>query len=200
MWKDAITLREIVEFGDSDATSDEYSSRSEAGRLLLLLFRIGLAIFDQGAAQCPSSSSPQAQSLVDLYQGLVLANREMNEIDSTLNHDKWLSITRHLIVRRMIWEQSAGSESQSGNFQVFKPDNTPSVAKLLAEIKGDVIELASILQSLLLNGVNASRMKTDLDAASINLPEIVLLLRRLNKYHPRKYPIDESQIQKLLDL
>src|SRR5690606_37281948 len=57
LWHDTFTLREIVEFGDSDATSDEYGSRSDAGRLLLLLFRIGLAIFDQSAAHCSSSSS-----------------------------------------------------------------------------------------------------------------------------------------------
>jgi hypothetical protein len=50
LWNDAFTLRELVEFGDADATEDEYSSRSNAARLLLLLFRIGLAIFDQGAA------------------------------------------------------------------------------------------------------------------------------------------------------
>ena len=34
LWNGAITLREIVEFGDSDASTDEYSSRSEAGRLI----------------------------------------------------------------------------------------------------------------------------------------------------------------------
>mgnify|MGYP001212036505 CR=1 FL=1 len=197
LWHDAVTLREIVEFGDSDASSDEYSSRSEAGRLLLLLFRIGLAIFDQGAAQCLSGSSPQAQSLVDLYRALVLATREMREIDSTLNHDEWLSVTQHLTVRRMIWEQTSGSDSAPRNFQVFKLGDTPTVADFHAEAKGDVIELLAILQSLLLNAPDSSRLKADLSLAAISLPDTVRTMRRLNQFHPRKYAVDEEQLQKL---
>lgn len=197
LWHDAFTLREIVEFGDLDATSDEYSSRSEAGRLLLLLFRIGLATFDQGAARCSSSSSPEAESLVDLYKALASAACEMREIDSTLNHDEWLSVSQHLTIRRMIWEQYSGNERESGNFQVFKPDDTPTVVDLLTEARGNVIELVAILQSLLLNGPDVSRLKADLDSASISLPDIVHSIRRLNQFHQRKYPIDEKQLQKL---
>lgn len=197
LWNDAITLREIVEFGDSDAISDEYTSRSEAGRLLLLLFRIGLAIFDQGAARCSSSSSPEAESFVDLYKALASATHEMREIDSTLNHDEWLSIIQHLTVRRMIWEEPSGDESESGNFQVFKPDDIPTVIDLLTEAKGNLIELVAILQSLFLNSPDVSRLKADLNSASINLPNIVNSIRRLNQFHPRKYPIDEDQLQKL---
>jgi hypothetical protein len=200
LWNNAITLREIVEFGDSDATSDEYSSRSEAGRLLLLLFHIGLAIFDQGAARCSSSRSPEAESLVDLYKALIAATCEMREIDSTLNHDKWLPIVQHLTVRRMIWEQSLRDESESGNFQVFKPDNTPTVVDLLTEAKGNVVELLAILQSLLLNGSDVPRLKANLNSASISLPDIEHSIRRLNQLHPRKYPIDCRQMQKLKDL
>lgn len=199
LWYDTFTLREIVEFGDLDATSDEYSSRSEAGRLLLLLFRIGLAIFDQGAAQCSSSSSPEAELLVDLYTALASAAREMREIDSTLNHDEWLLISQHLTIRRMIWEPSSGGARGSGNFQVFKLDDSPTVVDLLTEAKGNVIELVAILQSLLLNGPEISRLKVDLNSASISLPDIVRSIRRLNQFHPRKYPIDENQLQKLAD-
>lgn len=197
LWNDAITLREIVEFGDSDATMDEYSSRSEAGRLLLLLFRIGLAIFDQGAARCSSSRSPEVEPLVDLYKALTSATREMREVDSTLNHDEWLSVVQHLTVRRVIWEHPAGDESESGNFQVFKPDDTPTVVELLKEAKSNVIELVAILQSLLLNGPEISRLKADLNSALICLPDIVRSIRRLNQFHPRKYPIDENQLEKL---
>ncbi|MDD5330570.1 MAG: hypothetical protein PHX38_11220 [Sulfuricella sp.] len=199
LWNDAITLREIVEFGDSDATTDEYSSRSEAGRLLLLLFRIGLAIFDQGAARCCSSRSPEAESLVDLYKALASATRDMREIDSTLNHDEWLSVVQHLTVRRAIWEQPAGDESESVNFRIFKPDDTPTVVDLLTDAKGNVIELVAMLQTLLLNGPEVSRLKADLNSALINLPDIMRSIRRLNQFHPRKYPIDEDQLQKLAD-
>jgi hypothetical protein len=197
LWHDAFPVREIVEFGDMDATSDEYSSRSAAGRLLLLLFRIGLAIFDQGAARCSSSSSPEAKSLVDLYKALVSAAREMREIDSTLNHDEWLSVSQHLTIRRMIWEQSSGVERGSGDFQVFKSDDSPTVVDLLTEAKGNVIELVSTLQALLLNVRDVSRLKADLNSASISVPNIVGTFRRLNQFHPRKYPIDGGQIENL---
>jgi hypothetical protein len=101
LWNVAVTLREIVEFGDADATNDEYSSRSEAGRLLLLLFRIGLAIFDQGAARCSANNWPEARDLASLFNALNFATREMREIDSTLNHDAWFSLVQHLAVRRI---------------------------------------------------------------------------------------------------
>lgn len=197
LWQDAITLREIVEFGDSDATQDEYSSRSDAGRLLLLLFRIGLAIFDQGVTQCQSSSSPEAESLVDLYKALTSATREMCEIDRTLNHDEWFSLVQHLAVRRMIWEQPSGDEFKSESFQVFKPETTPTVVDLLTEVKGNMIELLAILQSLLLNGLDISKLKLNLNSTSINLPDIMHSIRRLNQLHPQKYPIDSSQMKKL---
>lgn len=200
LWHDAATLREIVEFGDSDASPDEYSSRSEAGRLLLLLFRIGLAIFDQGVALCQSPSSPQAKSLIKLYQALVLASREMREIDSTLNHDEWLSIAQHLAVRRMIWEEPSGNDSKSKNFQVFKPDDTPTVADFLAEAKGDVIELLAILQSLLINAPDISRLKADLSSAAISLSDTVRTMKSLNQFHPRKYPIDQEQAAKAIGI
>ncbi len=199
LWNDAITMREIVEFGDSDATTDEYSSRLEAGQVLLLLFRIGLAIFDQGAARCSNSRSLEAEPLVDLYKALASATREMREIDSTLNHDQWLSVVQHLTVRRVIWEDPAGDESESENFLVFKPDDTPTVVDLLKEAKGNEIELVAILQSLLINGSTISRLKADLNSASISLPDIVRSIRRLNEFHPGKYPIDEGHLQQLAD-
>lgn len=197
LWNDAIALREIVEFGDSDAIKDEYSSRLEAGRLLLLLFCIGLAIFDQGAARSSDNNSPEAISLASLFKALNFAICEMREIDSTLSHDEWLSVVQHMTVRRMIWESPSGNESSSRNFQVFKANDAPSVSNILAEAKGNVIELVGILQSLLLNSPDASSLEACLNSASIDLPNIVHSIRILNQYHPRKYPIDEAQLQKL---
>jgi hypothetical protein len=197
LWNDAFSLREIVEFGDSDAVEDEYSSRSEAGRLLLLLFRVGLAIFDQGAARSSDNNSPQARSLSSLFKALNFATCEMREIDSTLNHDEWLSVVQHLAVRRMIWEYPSDNETASMNSQVFKADDTPIVSDILSEAKGNVIELVAILQSLVLNSPEASRLKAILNTASIDLFDIVHSIRNLSQYHPRKYPIDEAQLQKL---
>lgn len=196
LWNDAIALREIVEFGDSDSVEDEYSSRSEAGRLLLLLFNIGLAIFDQGSARTSDNNSLEARSLVNLFKSLNSATSEMREIDSTLNHDKWLVVVQHLAVRRMIWEPASSDESVSRNCQVFRADDNPTVSEILIEANGDVIEMVAILQSLLLNSPNL-KLKAALNSASIDVSGIVQSIRTLNEYHPSKYPVDEAQLQKL---
>jgi hypothetical protein len=197
LWNDAVALREIVEFGDADATEDEYSSRSEAGRLLLLLFRIGLAIFDQGAGRTSINKSPEVRPLVSLFNALNSATHNMREIDRTLNRDEWLLAIQHLAVRRMIWEISSGNESTHRSCQVFESEDSPTVFDILAKAKGDVVELVVILQSLLLNNPDASKLKAYLHSASIDLSDIVHSIRILNQYHPRKYPIDEAQLQKL---
>lgn len=197
LWNDAIVLREIVEFGDADAIEDEYRSRSEAGRLLLLLFRIGLAIFDQGATQCSDNNSPEARSLAKLFKAMHLATNEMLEIDITLNRDEWLSAIHHLAVRRMIWQQSSGHETATINFQVFQANDFPGVSDILSEAKNNVVELVPILQSLMLNTRDTSKLKAACSNASINLVDIVQPMKRLNRYHSRKYPIDNEQLRKL---
>lgn len=200
LWKKTITLREIVEFGDSDVSSSEYGARSDAGQLLFLLFCIGLSIFDQGVARCSSSRSSEVDSMVNLYKELTSVLREMREIDSTLNHDKWLLAFQHLAVRRMIWQKLIDDEHESVNFHIFKPSDTPTLIDLLCEVKGDLIEFVATLQSVLLNGPNLSKLKEDLNLAMISLPDITNSIRRLSKFHPKKYPIDESQIKKLEEI
>lgn len=197
LWNDTIVLREIIEFGDSDEIEDEYSSRMEAGKLLLLLFRIGLAIFDQVAARSFDNNSPEARSLVNLFQSLNLAICEMREIDNTLNFDEWLLCIQHLVVRRMIWEHHSGKETAKVDFHVFTANDTPTVSDILYNVKGNVFELVTLLQSLMLNSPDVSRLKTYLSTASINLTEVMQSIRKLNQYNPRKYPIDETFLQKL---
>lgn len=197
LWANAFTLREIVEFGDADAGTDEYVSRSDAGRLLLLLFRIGLAIFDQGAARSFDRDGAAARNLAGLFSVLHSAASEMRQIDSTLNHDEWLVIAQHLAVRRLIWARDSDGLGGTNNFQVFKNGDVPTVAEILSEEKGNVVEFVAILQSLLLNSAEASQLKEELKSASIDLSDILSSIRSLNKFHPNKYPIDEDQLGKL---
>lgn len=197
LWNGSITLREIVEFGDANAAEDGHSARGEAGRLLLLLFRIGLAVFDQLAALSSDNNSAGARSLAGLFESLHAATSEMREIDDTLNHEEWFVAVQHLAVRRIIWKPSLRNESASANFKIFKTGDTPTVSEIFSELKGDVVELVPVIQSLLLNGLNVSSIKDHLNAASIDLLEVVRSIRALNQYHPRKYPIDEAQLQKL---
>jgi hypothetical protein len=137
--------------------------------------------------------------LVVFFKALYSAAGEMREIDKTLNHDEWLRIVRHLAIRRMIWGGSSSDESASTSFVIFRDDDSPTVSDILIREMGDVIEMVAILQSLLLNA-SASRVKSELSSASIDVSDIVNSVRSLNKYHPTKYPVDEAQLRKLVAL
>jgi hypothetical protein len=197
MWNATHTLREIVEFGDADVSDDEYHSRSEAGKLLLLVFRIGLAILDQRIAQCSSSDSLEARSQAKLHKALASAMLEMREIDDTLNRDEWLDAVRHLAIRRLIWEEQSPESQRPGRFPVFRLEDTPTFSDYLKAAKSDVIELLAVLQSVLLNDPEIPRLQNELKTASVNLSDVLGMVRRLNQYNPNKYPIDERQLQRL---
>ncbi len=100
------------------------------------------------------------------------------------------------MVRRVIWEPSSTHEHSSTGVQIFRVDDSPTTADAISSASGDVMETVAILQSLLLN-TSSSRLKAELDSASIDLPGILYSIRSLNKYHSRKYPIDEVQLKKL---
>jgi hypothetical protein len=195
MWDATHPLREIVEFGDADTSDDEYHSRSEAGKLLLLVFRIGLAILDQRISQCSSSDSPEARSQAKLHEALAAAIREMREIDDTLNREEWIVAVRHLAIRRLIWEEKAAGSRKPGHFPIFRPMDTPTFSDYLVAAKNDVIELLAVLQSALLNDPDIPWLQNELHTASVNLPDVLGMVRRLNQYSPRRYPIDETQLK-----
>ena len=200
MWNATYALREIVEFGDADASADEYQSRLEAGKLLLLVFRIGLAILDQRVDQCSSSDTPVARSQAKLNEALASAVREMREIDDTLNRGEWLTAIRHLAVRRLIWEMSGSEGQKSPSFPVFCADDKPTFSDYLAEEKGNAFELLALIQWVLINAPDIPRLQSELSTASVNLTDALVMVRRLNQYSQRRYPIDELQLQKIKDL
>ena len=195
MWDAIYAIREIVEFGDADAPDDEYQSRVEAGKLLLLVFRIGLAIFDQRAVQCSDTDSLEARSQANLHEALASAVREMREIDNTLNREEWIVVVRNLAIRRLIWEQQAQEIQKPGRFPIFRPEDRPTFSDYLKAGKSDGIELLAVLQSVFLNDPDISQLKNELQSASVNLSDVLGMARRLNQYSPRRYPIDETQLQ-----
>jgi hypothetical protein len=200
MWHSTHALREIVEFGDPDASEDEYQSRTEAGKLLLFAFRVGLAIFDQRAAQCSSSTSPEARSQAKLHEALTLGVREMREIDITLSRDEWINADRHLAIRRLIWEERVSGHRKQERPAIFSPGDTPAFSDYLGAAKGDVIELVGLLESALLNDPDIAKIQDALRSASIELSDILEIAKQLNHYNPRKYPINESQLKRIQGL
>lgn len=199
LWDVTQPLREIVEFGDADDFgSDEYQSRAEAGRLMFLVFCMGLAVLDQRVSQCLSRGSPQARVVAKLHEKLALAVREMREIDDTLNREQWLQAVRHLAVRRLIWEDRGDEVEKDRRFAIFLYEDKPTFSDYLSAARNDVMELLAILHSTLLNESNRHIVLDKLHAAAIDLSNVIATAKRLNNISARKYPIDEAQLRSLI--
>jgi hypothetical protein len=195
LWNTTQTLREIVEFGDADASDHEYQTRAEAGKLILLVFRIGLAIFDQRASQCENSELPQARSQAKLHEALAAATNEMREIDDTLNRDEWIAMVRHLVIRRFLWEEQTAENNKLNRIAIFRPSDAPTFSNYLKAANSDAVELVALIQSLLLNDCDISRIDVGLRSALIDVSAIVDMVERLNCYSSRRYPMDKTQMQ-----
>ena len=199
LWTVTQPLREIVEFGDSDALgSDGYQTRSEAGKLLLLVFSMGMAVLDQLVIKCHEGNSPQARDLAKLHEALSFAVREMYEIDNTLNMEQWRQAIRHLAVRRLIWEERVNKEGKDARFSVFTPTDKPTFSDYLSAVKNDAIELLAVLQMTLLNESDKQIIWSKLHSASIDLPEVIKTANQLNGISASKYPIDEKHLLSLI--
>jgi hypothetical protein len=193
LWNATHSIREIVEFGDLDANRDEYHARTEAGKIILFVFRIGLAILDQRVQQCTSSDSTLARSQAKLHEALASAMLEMREIDDTLNQEEWFLAFRHLVVRRLIWADQ--HSNQVNPYRIFRYQDIPMVSDYLIVAKSDPSELVAVLQSALLNTTDITHIQNALNTAGINLTDVLAIIKRLNNYNPRKYPIDEAQLK-----
>ncbi|EPJ77235.1 hypothetical protein CFII64_24144 [Pseudomonas sp. CFII64] len=201
MWISAYTLRELVEFGDSDVQKNEFSARSSASELLFLLFSIGLAIFDQASGECYDSKSPKARQMAALHQLLASAIFEMNEIDDTLTRDKWRTAFQHLAIRRLIWEKPECNHLPE-SISVFSSTDKPAVSDYLLYIRGDVYELLLTVQGIALNSTSSSFLQEILQTASIDLATAFTAVKELTKFSSRRYPVNDNlmrDIDKLMN-
>lgn len=200
LWNAVQPLREIAEFGDADVhSSEDYQSRSEAGKMLLFVFCIGLAILDQSATPEVACDTPHARNLAKLHEALALAVREMREIDDSLNRDQWLLAVRHLAVRRLIWEDN-GSQDKREHISIFLPGDSPSFSDYLTAARNDELELVAILQMTLLNESDRQIVLAKIKAASIDLSGMVESVKRLNVIDSKKYPVNDAQLGSLMEL
>ena len=197
IWNNIYVLREVVEFGDG--SSEAYKSKTDASNLLLMMFRIGLAIFDQRTDLCSDCKSTISKSQARLFGALFSAGQEMQEIDSTLNYKVWLNAILHLSIRRYLWEQQLSGSSQSGHPLIFCSKDTPTILDCFYKSKRDVLELVKFLQSILMNEIDIPTLKNNLDKASVNVSDVLDEVKRLNMYDSRRYPVDLLSLKELED-
>jgi hypothetical protein len=197
-WVATHTLREIVEFGDFDAGSDEYSRRVEASHLLLLLFRIGMAVLDQGSSGRPVAGSSETLALVAHHAVMADAAREMVAIDDTINRSLWETMALHLATRRFIWEQRDDDAPEPG--AIFTPGDHPTPAGYLALAKGNPSALVELLFSVAQNKPGVEQLRRSVSDAAIDIDGAALALNRLRALSPRHYPFDESRLRQVRNL
>lgn len=198
-WEKAQSLREIVEFGDFDGGNDVYSGRYDASRLLMLLFRIGLAVLDQKIGDPAVTVGNEAYTLAEYHTALVNAATEMVEVNDTIDRPQWEILVLHLIVRRFLWEKPSGGGAADDR-GIFSTLDEPNAASYLRDARGNIPNLLRIVATLLENNVDEQRVLGALDEASVDLPAAIDVQRRLNKIDSRRYPFDEHQMQRLQKL
>jgi hypothetical protein len=102
-WDSTATLREVVEFGDPDESDNGgWEGRTDAARLLMLQFSIGLMLVDHLIGPPRSLGYDRSSAAENLLPRLDEAVREMVAIDQ-LNGKFWSEAVRHLAIRRAKW-------------------------------------------------------------------------------------------------
>ena len=125
-WALTATLREIVEFGDPDETDNGgWQGRTDAARLLMLQFSIGLMMMDSLIAPPRPLDYDRSSAIENLLPRLDEAVREMTAIDQ-LNGKFWSEAVRHLAIRRAKWLPGCAAP----NGVALSADAKPTLADL----------------------------------------------------------------------
>lgn len=192
------SLREIVEFGYVDSmTESKYDRRTNAAKLLWVVFCIGWAILDIRSSQSESSVSQESRSLYNLYKNLVSSVEEMKGIDYFLVRNEWEVVNRHLVIRRLIWEDgTVQKDTQQSLPSIFQPNDTPMYSDFLKD-ENDEFEVMILLDLARLNHVSSQYVCDGLRQANINFDTIISTVSYLNNLSDKKYPLNKSQLKKI---
>lgn len=191
VWRNATYLREVLEFGSPDATSDEYADRASASDLLLLLSRIGLALLDQAASNENRDQRYMKANLSQLHEALASATLDVLTIDNTLNRTKWKSLLQHIGLRRFVWSREYTDESRP---DIFSRASWPDSGYYLQTFSADPTDLLSFLNACLQNGVAPDALRAALDRHAIDLEGCLKTLHRLNELSAYRYPLDRGTV------
>ncbi|GAB1437175.1 hypothetical protein MASR2M32_34300 [Sphaerotilus sulfidivorans] len=192
LWNSAYYLREVLEFGSFDAVVNDYSDRSDASSLLLLLGCMGLGCFDQAVSRLGKDDQVEAGELVSLHRILTSAAMEISQLDDTLNRDRWQTILQHLALRRIYGDERVASTSRAA---VFAPGDETLIQAYMQYFQADPGDLIAFLHACMSNGFDAAMLRDELQGAAIDLQACVANLQRLNKLNDRRYPLRADALQ-----
>lgn len=187
MWDGAYPLREILEYGPVKAEKNNYSDRTEASNLLLMLACIGLACLDQTIATFDQSKANSLNEIHNLHRDLTNAVIDILYIDDTLTLDKWKTLLNHIALRRIYWDSQY---TENKRISIFEKHHSPNISDYLLNLKLEPNELLSFLYACIINNLDVQILREELRKSSIDLSICVDTLKRLNKMREHKYPID----------
>jgi hypothetical protein len=189
-WDSTATLREIVEFGDPDETGNGgWEGRSDAARLLMLQFSIGLMMMDQLIEPARPLSYDRRTALEGLLPLLDQAVREMTAIDQ-LNGKFWSEAVRHLAIRRVKWVSSGAAPSGVA----LSAEAKPALADFIRNLAGDTENLLALAYVAQRNGVDKAALATAFKAAEVDIGAEIAIAERLLAISPRAIGLNEAQL------
>jgi hypothetical protein len=190
-WDATGTLREIVEFGDADeAEGGGWQGRTDAARLLMLQFSVGLMMMDHLIGPQRPLAYDRLTVLERLLRGLDDAVREMTAIDQ-LNGRFWSEAVRHLAIRRAKW--LSGVAAPEG--VAFSAEAKPTLADFIRALAGDTENLLALAHISLQNGVDKAVLAGAFKEAQVDIQAEIAIAEHLLAVSPRAIGLDEAQLE-----
>ncbi len=189
-WVATATLREIVEFGDSDEIDNRgWVGRMDAGRLLMLQFSIGLMMMDHLIGPARPLSYDRKTAVEGLLPLLDEAVREMIAIDQ-LNGKYWSEAVRHLAIRRAKWLSS----DTERNDIALGAEMKPTLADFIRTLAGDTENLLSLAYVAQQNGIDRGAIAAAFKAAEVDINAEFVIAERLLAISQRAIGINAAQL------
>ena len=189
-WNATATLREIVEFGDSDEIDNRgWVGRMNAGHLLMLQFSIGLMMMDHLISPQRPLGYDRRTALEGLLRLLDEAVREMAAIDQ-LNGKFWSEAVRHVAIRRATW---LSNRTAPGGVSLGA-EVTPTLADFIRALAGDTENLLALAEVAQRNGVDSAALATAFQTAEIDINAEIAIAERLLAISTRAMGLNEAQL------
>jgi len=189
-WDASTTLREIVEFGDPDETENSgWEGRTDAARLLMLQFSIGLMMMDHLISPPRPLSYDRRAALETLLLLLREAVHEMTAIDQ-LNGKFWSEAVRHLAIRRAKWLSSGAVPGGV----TLGADSKPTLADFIRDLTGDTENLLALAYVTRQNGIDKAELATAFTAAEVDMNAEIALAETLLAMSPRAIGLNIAQL------
>lgn len=198
LWELTYPLREIVEFGypDDNKLGKKYDSSTEANRLLWLLFRFGLAAFDQ----IINSNLNDISEAMKLYNILIDASHEMQQIDYFIDREKWGKARQLLAIKHLLLENYFLMKDNNSKNNIYIEEAKLSFSDFLKNAEYDHEELLSLIQIALENIPNIQIIKDKIRDAKIDLNKAIQTALFLNSISPTKYPFNKNLFKGLITI